>query len=99
MSTNPPTPRVNPKDLYAWASRELLDECSSLLFARALREHVGGFDAATLISLEYNAEALEKYICMGDYLKTSHPSPLLDFCMTNLVVSSPCLSLLVQVRR
>jgi len=41
MSTNPPTPRVNPKDLYVWASRELLDECSSLLSTRALREHVG----------------------------------------------------------
>jgi len=41
MSTNPPSPRVNPKDLYAWASRELLDECSSLLSVRARREHVG----------------------------------------------------------
>ena len=41
MSTNPPTPRVIPKDLYVWASRELLDECSSLLSAKALREHVG----------------------------------------------------------
>jgi len=41
MSTNPPSPRVNPKDLYAWASSELLDECSSLLSVRARREHVG----------------------------------------------------------
>jgi len=41
MSTNPPSPRTKPQDLYAWASRELLDECSSLLSSRALREHVG----------------------------------------------------------
>ena len=41
MSTNPPSPRAEPKDLYAWTSRELLDECSSLLSSRALREHVG----------------------------------------------------------
>ena len=27
----------------------------------------GGFDAAALISLEYNAEFLEKYICAGDF--------------------------------
>jgi len=41
MSSNPSSSRVSPKDLYAWASRELLDECSSLLSARARREHVG----------------------------------------------------------
>ena len=29
----------------------------------------GGFDSATLISLEYNAETLEKYICTNDYLR------------------------------
>jgi len=27
----------------------------------------GGFDAATLISLEYNAELLGKYICAGGF--------------------------------
>ena len=27
----------------------------------------GGFDAAALISLEYNAELLKKYICAGDF--------------------------------
>jgi len=41
MSTNPPSSRVNHKDLYAWASRELLDECSSLVSVRAWRDHVG----------------------------------------------------------
>ena len=41
MSSHAPPPRVNPKDLYAWASRELLDECSSLLSTRAVREHMG----------------------------------------------------------
>ena len=41
MSSQPPPPRVNPKDFYAWASRELLDECSSLLSTRAVREHMG----------------------------------------------------------
>jgi len=41
MSANPSFPRVNHKDRYAWASRDLLDECSSLLSNRAWREHVG----------------------------------------------------------
>ena len=41
MSSHAPPPRVNPKDLYAWASRELLDECSCLLSTRAIREHKG----------------------------------------------------------
>ena len=41
MSSHAPPPRVNPKDLYAWASRELLDECSNLLSTRAVREHMG----------------------------------------------------------
>ena len=59
----------------------------------------GGFDTAALISLEYNVEALEKYIGTRGYLKTFQPSSLLDFCLTNLVVSSPCLSPLVQVQR
>ena len=31
MSSHVPPPRFSPKDLYAWASRELLDECSCLL--------------------------------------------------------------------
>jgi len=42
MSSHAPLPRVNPKNLYAWASRELLDECSSLFSTRAIREHMGG---------------------------------------------------------
>ena len=41
MSTNPSSSRVGHKDLYPWASSELLDECSSLLSTKALREHVG----------------------------------------------------------
>ena len=41
MSSHVPPPRVSPKDLYAWASRELLDECSCLLSTRAIREHKG----------------------------------------------------------
>jgi len=41
MSSHAPPPKVNPKDFYAWASRELLDECSSLLSTRAVREHKG----------------------------------------------------------
>ena len=61
----------------------LNDQEACLILAGA-----GGFDAAAFISLEYNAEALEKYICMRDYLKTSHSSPLLDFRMTYLVVPS-----------
>ena len=35
------SPRINPKDLYTWASSELLDECSCLLSTRAIREHKG----------------------------------------------------------
>ena len=46
----------------------------------------GGFDAAALISLEYNAEALEKYICTRDFLITSHSSPLLGSCMIYLTL-------------
>ncbi len=41
MSTNPSSSIGGYKDLYPWASSELLDECSSLLSTRALREHVG----------------------------------------------------------
>ena len=59
----------------------------------------GGFDSATLISLEYNAETLEKYIGMSDYLRNSRSSSLLNLCMSCLVVSSPCLIPSVQVRR
>ena len=36
-----PSPRVNPKDLYTWASSELLDECSCLLSTRAIRKQKG----------------------------------------------------------
>ena len=41
MSSCATPPRVDPKDLYPWASRELLDECSCLLSTRAIREHKG----------------------------------------------------------
>ena len=41
MSANPPSSRVNHKDLYAWASGELLDECSSLVSTKAVRDHIG----------------------------------------------------------
>ena len=41
MSSRAPPPRVNPKDLYTWASSELLDECSCLLSTMAIREHKG----------------------------------------------------------
>jgi len=41
MSSRATPPRVNPKDLYPWALRELLDECSCLLSTRAIREHKG----------------------------------------------------------
>ena len=65
----------------------------------------GGFDAAALISLEYNAEALEKYICMLD---SPHNLPFLafagflhDLSCSGLVCArlSPCLSPLAQVRK
>ena len=41
MSSHAASSRVNPKDLYPWASSELLDECSCLLSTRAIREHKG----------------------------------------------------------
>ncbi|XP_068503864.1 uncharacterized protein [Phaseolus vulgaris] len=41
MSSRVPPPKVNPKDLYTWASSELLDECSCFLSTRAIREHKG----------------------------------------------------------
>ena len=41
MSVNPPSSRVNQRDLYVWASGELLDECSSLVSTKALRDHIG----------------------------------------------------------
>ena len=41
MSSCVPPSTVNPKDLYAWASRELLDACSCLLSTKAIREHKG----------------------------------------------------------
>ena len=41
MPANPASSRAAHKDLYPWASSELLDEYSCLLSTRALREHVG----------------------------------------------------------
>ena len=41
MSSHAASSRVRPKDLYPWASNELLDECSCLLSTRAIREHKG----------------------------------------------------------
>ena len=41
MSSRASPHRINPKDLYPWASSELLDECSCLLTSRAIREHKG----------------------------------------------------------
>ena len=41
MSSHDASSRVRPKDLYPWASSELLDECSCLLSTRAIREHKG----------------------------------------------------------
>ena len=41
MSSHDASSRVRPKDLYPWASSELLDECSCLLSTRAVREHKG----------------------------------------------------------
>ena len=41
MSSHAASPRVSPRDLYPWASSELLDECSCLLATRAIREHKG----------------------------------------------------------
>ena len=32
----------------------------------------GGFDSATLISLEFNTETLEKYICTSGCLRNFH---------------------------
>ena len=47
----------------------------------------GGFDTATLISLEYNAEALAKYISMRASLIAFYLLPLLalTLCMTYLL--------------
>jgi len=41
MTANPPSSRVNHRDLYAWALDELLDECSSLVSTKAWRDHAG----------------------------------------------------------
>jgi len=41
MSANPSSSRVVYKDLYPWASSELLDEYSCLLSTRPIREHKG----------------------------------------------------------
>ena len=59
----------------------------------------GGFDSATLISLEFNAESLEKYICTSDCLRNFRFQSSLNLCMSCLVVSLPCFFSLVQVRR
>ena len=53
MSSRVPSPRINPKDLYTWASSELLNECSCLLSTRAIREHKGD-------SCSYNHRAFAK---------------------------------------
>ena len=72
----------------------LNDQVACRILAKA-----GGFDAGALISLEYNAEALEKYICTRDYLRSSRFSSLLGLSMSCFVVSLPCLLPLVQVQR
>ena len=59
----------------------------------------GGFDSATLLSLEFNAGTLEKYICMSDHLRNFRFRSSLNLCMSCLVVSLPCSFPLVQVRR
>ena len=41
MSSHAASPRVRSRDLYPWASSELLDECSCLLATRDIREHKG----------------------------------------------------------
>ena len=48
---------------------------------------VGAFDTSTLISLEYNAEALAKYISMRASLIAFYSLPLLvlTLCMTYLL--------------
>jgi len=62
-------------------------------------DEAGGFDSATLISLEFNAGTLEKYICTSDRLRNFCFRSSLNLCMSCLVVSLPCLFPLVQVRR
>ena len=65
----------------------------------------GSFDAAALISLEYNVEALEKYICTRNFPYNlpffAFVGFLHDLSCSALVCArlSPCLSLLAQVRR
>jgi len=52
------------KEARALKSKPLKRLPSSDREACRILAGAGGFDAAALISLEYNAEALEKYICM-----------------------------------
>ena len=40
-TANPPTPSVNHKALYPWASNDLLDECSDLVYTKSWRHHIG----------------------------------------------------------
>ena len=54
------------KEVRARKSKSLKGLPSNDREACQILASAGGFDAAALISLEYNAEALEKYISMRD---------------------------------
>jgi len=53
---------------------------------------VGGFDTATLISLEYNVEALAQYISMKASPITFYSLLLLDSCLMHDLSALLCLN-------
>ena len=65
------------KEARALKSEPLKRLPSSDQVACRILAGAGGFDAAALISLEYNAEALEKYICTKN---SPHDLPIPRFC-------------------
>ena len=66
-------------EAQALKSKPFKKLCPNDQVACRILAEAGGFDSATLISLEFNTGILEKYICTSGYLRNFCFLPSLDF--------------------